>query len=161
MLLLILAKKRSCTHIIAVLPSERTLVTITFITTGVDFAGAFDIKSFTGRHIIPCRLCTQAHPFYKCETFKRLPLEKRLRNVVFFRYCYNCLSSSGDRHHTLLHSRSRTTSRAQWFSYKTTPRDANPQQQSIAVRASSSNLSSRDYHCPSRLQYVNLSLSSN
>lgn len=116
------------------------------------------------RPIMSCRMCPQAHPLYKCATFKRMPLERRLRNVVFFRYCYNCLrpdhqskacpvrqgcQQCGDRHHTLLHSRSRTTTRAQSVPSKASPRDSNHQHQSMAVRSSSSNLSARDSHCPS------------
>ncbi|XP_075150843.1 uncharacterized protein LOC142224951 [Haematobia irritans] len=44
-----LERKRGCTQIMAALPSERTVVLRPFIVTGVDFAGPFDIKSFTGR----------------------------------------------------------------------------------------------------------------
>ncbi|XP_073841946.1 uncharacterized protein [Musca autumnalis] len=42
----------------------------------------------SGKPPVPCRMCSQMHPLYKCHSFKRLSLEKRLRAVAYYRYCY-------------------------------------------------------------------------
>lgn len=68
----LLAKKRSCTQIMAALPPERTLVTRPFTTTGVDFAGPFDIKSFTGRY---CRITKGYVCVFVCFSTKAIHLE--------------------------------------------------------------------------------------
>ncbi|XP_073827177.1 uncharacterized protein [Musca autumnalis] len=72
-----------------------------------------------------CRLCSLPHPLYKCFKFKKMSHHKRLRFVISHGYCHNCLqsnhTSSGcplaqlchfcrEPHHSLLHSRERTSS---------------------------------------------------
>ncbi|XP_070140457.1 uncharacterized protein [Drosophila kikkawai] len=65
-----------------------------------------------------CRICNGFHPLRKCQQFRKLSADKRLRAVLDNRYCSNCLAHehsegtcrSGDQcktcnqhHHTLLH----------------------------------------------------------
>ena len=45
----VLHKKRETTQIMAALPAERTTLTRPFAATGIDFAGPYDIKNYTGR----------------------------------------------------------------------------------------------------------------
>ncbi|XP_050324467.1 uncharacterized protein LOC126755778 [Bactrocera neohumeralis] len=45
----VLHKKRNTIHIMAALPTERTTLTRPFAATGIDFAGPYDIKNYTGR----------------------------------------------------------------------------------------------------------------
>ncbi|XP_050338954.1 uncharacterized protein LOC126765282 [Bactrocera neohumeralis] len=45
----VLHKKRNTTQIMAALPAERTTLTRPFAATGIDFAGPYDIKNYTGR----------------------------------------------------------------------------------------------------------------
>lgn len=71
--------------------------------------------------IAGCRICKRSHPLRFCRTFRSMPFEGRLRQVVLHRYCSRCLAHShlardchsqgrcricqGD-HHVLLHSAS-------------------------------------------------------
>ncbi|XP_069964356.1 uncharacterized protein [Bactrocera oleae] len=45
----VLHQKRETTQIMAALPAERTTLTRPFAATGIDFAGPYDIKNYTGR----------------------------------------------------------------------------------------------------------------
>ncbi|XP_071580875.1 uncharacterized protein [Temnothorax nylanderi] len=73
---------------------------------------AFLINS--SRNCIVCK--TKKHPLYLCDTFKKLPVPKRIETVKNAKICYNCLRSHRDtpckfsncticqkRHNTLLH----------------------------------------------------------
>lgn len=68
----ILDKKRSCSQIMAALPSERTALDRPFTTTGVDFAGPFDVKSFTGR---ACKITKGYVCIFVCFATKAIHLE--------------------------------------------------------------------------------------
>lgn len=68
----IIDKKRACTQIMAALPPERTMLDRPFTTTGVDFAGPFDIKSFTGR---ACRITKGYVCVFVCFATKAIHLE--------------------------------------------------------------------------------------
>lgn len=65
-----------------------------------------------------CRICKRYHPLRKCKSFLKLTVEKRLRAVLLFNYCPNCLAHEHSansclqdtgchictkKHHTLLH----------------------------------------------------------
>ncbi|XP_075167705.1 uncharacterized protein LOC142239828 [Haematobia irritans] len=68
----LLDRKKSCTQIMATLPPERTVLTRPFTTTGVDFAGTFEIKSFIGR---ACKI-TRGYVFvFVCFSTKAVHLE--------------------------------------------------------------------------------------
>lgn len=69
-------------------------------------------------HSFRCRLCKGYHALRKCQTFLKMDVEKRIRVVLLFNYCPNCLAHehSSDtcfhdkgchicskKHHTLLH----------------------------------------------------------
>lgn len=73
----IIEKKRSCNQIMAALPRERTVVTRPFHTTGVYFAGPFDMKSFTGT---ACRITKG----YVCAFNNRSSLRSYIWPVVCF-----------------------------------------------------------------------------
>lgn len=75
-------------------------------------------RSSTKHSLFKCRLCRRYHPLRKCELFLRMSVEKRLRTVLKYGYCPNCLDHehSGNNcrqdtgchlcskgHHTLLH----------------------------------------------------------
>ena len=68
----IIEKKRTCTQIMAALPPERTVINRPFTTTGVDFAGPFDIKSFTGR---ACKITKGYVCVFVCFSTKAIHLE--------------------------------------------------------------------------------------
>lgn len=85
-------------------------------------SSSFRNTSVRARAPIPCRVCTQPHPLYKCTIFRRMPLERRLRAVAYHRYCYNCLRPDhvskncpvpqncrycNNRHHSVLHASKR------------------------------------------------------
>ncbi|XP_073841440.1 uncharacterized protein [Musca autumnalis] len=70
--LCILAKKRTCTQIMASLPPERTSISRPFSTTGIDFAGPFDIKSFSGRG---CKITKGYVCVFVCFSTKAIHLE--------------------------------------------------------------------------------------
>lgn len=65
-------KKRTCNQIMAALPPERTAINRPFTTTGVDFAGPFDIKSFSGR---ACRITKGYVCVFVCFATKAIHLE--------------------------------------------------------------------------------------
>ncbi|XP_073820626.1 uncharacterized protein [Musca autumnalis] len=67
-----LEKNRSCSQIMAALPPERTSINRPFTTTGVDFAGPFNIKSFTGR---ACRMTKGYVCVFVCFSTKAVHLE--------------------------------------------------------------------------------------
>lgn len=71
----------------------------------------------------PCRLCPRVHNLFRCSVFKNMSIEKRMRMVVANLYCVNCLridhktnkcpsnqrcNRCGERHHSMLHSRTRS-----------------------------------------------------
>ncbi|XP_075150893.1 uncharacterized protein LOC142225003 [Haematobia irritans] len=68
----LLDRKKSCTQIMAALPPERTVLTRPFTTTGVDFAGPFEIKSFIGR---ACKITKGYVCVFVCFSTKAIHLE--------------------------------------------------------------------------------------
>ncbi|XP_065370843.1 uncharacterized protein LOC135962859 [Calliphora vicina] len=68
----ILDRKRTCTQIMAALPPERTQISRPFTTTGVDFAGPFDMKNLSGRsgQILKAYVC-----IFVCFSTKAIHLE--------------------------------------------------------------------------------------
>ncbi|XP_075162828.1 uncharacterized protein LOC142235458 [Haematobia irritans] len=68
----ILERKRSCSQIMAALPPERTIPDRPFTITGVDFAGPFEIKSFTGRY---CKITKGYVCVFVCFGTKAIHLE--------------------------------------------------------------------------------------
>ncbi|XP_067624628.1 uncharacterized protein [Eurosta solidaginis] len=75
---------------------------------------------------LKCRVCDRSHPLRFCKRFIDASFERRLRLVLLHRYCSRCLAHShitknckstgtchfcGEKHHSLLHSRTRVTSR--------------------------------------------------
>ncbi|XP_075150880.1 uncharacterized protein LOC142224988 [Haematobia irritans] len=68
----LLDRKKSCTQIMAALPPERTVLTRPFTTTGVDFAGPFDIKSFIER---ACKITKGYVCVFVCFSTKAIHLE--------------------------------------------------------------------------------------
>ncbi|XP_046801134.1 uncharacterized protein LOC124418541 [Lucilia cuprina] len=75
-------------------------------------------RNSTHHILYKCRICKRHHPLRKCQSFLRMNVENRLRAVLLFDYCPNCLAHehSGNtcardtgchicskRHHTLLH----------------------------------------------------------
>lgn len=71
-----------------------------------------------------CRICRKDHPLRRCVKFKKMTASARLEMVKRYKYCENCLAHShrmlkcrsierckqcGDRHHTLLHRKSTST----------------------------------------------------
>ena len=61
-----------CTQIMASLPPERTVLVRPFTSTGIDFAGPFDIKSFTGRC---CKITKGYVCVFVCFSTKAIHLE--------------------------------------------------------------------------------------
>lgn len=68
----LLEKNRASPPLMAALPPERTSVNRPFTTTGVDFAGPFDIKSFSGR---ACRISKGYVCVFVCFATKAVHLE--------------------------------------------------------------------------------------
>ncbi|XP_058980683.1 uncharacterized protein LOC131803411 [Musca domestica] len=68
----ILDKKKHCSQIMAALPPERTIIDRAFTTTGVDFAGPFEIKSFLGR---ACKITKGYVCVFVCFSTKAIHLE--------------------------------------------------------------------------------------
>ncbi|XP_075150703.1 uncharacterized protein LOC142224804 [Haematobia irritans] len=68
----LLDRKKSCTQIMAALPPERTVLTRPFTTTGVDFAGPFEIKLFIGR---ACKITKGYVCVFVCFSTKAIHLE--------------------------------------------------------------------------------------
>lgn len=68
----ILYKKRCQRQLMSALPSERTEISRPFCHTGLDFAGPFDIKSFSGRN---CRITKGYVCIFVCFSTKAIHLE--------------------------------------------------------------------------------------
>lgn len=68
----ILQKKRSINQVMAALPPERTVIDRPFSTTGVDFAGPFEVKAFTGR---ACKITKGYVCVFVCFSTKAIHLE--------------------------------------------------------------------------------------
>ncbi|XP_046803802.1 uncharacterized protein LOC124419226 [Lucilia cuprina] len=68
----ILDRKRACTQIMAALPPERTALDRPFTTTGVDFAGPFDMRNLNGRS---CQILKAYVCILVCFSTKTIHLE--------------------------------------------------------------------------------------
>ncbi|XP_046803840.1 uncharacterized protein LOC124419256 [Lucilia cuprina] len=68
----ILDRKRACTQIMAALPPERTDLDRPFTTTGVDFAGPFDMRNLNGRS---CQILKAYVCIFVCFSTKAIHLE--------------------------------------------------------------------------------------
>ncbi|XP_017465091.1 PREDICTED: uncharacterized protein LOC108358328 isoform X2 [Rhagoletis zephyria] len=68
----VIHKKRNQSQIMAALPEERTTLSRPFQNTGVDFAGPFDIKSFTGR---ACKITKGYVCIFVCFSTRAIHLE--------------------------------------------------------------------------------------
>ncbi|XP_065365684.1 uncharacterized protein LOC135958720 [Calliphora vicina] len=68
----IIDRKRACSQIMAALPPERTIINRPFTNTGIDFAGPFEIKSFTGR---ACKITKGYVCIFVCFSTKAIHLE--------------------------------------------------------------------------------------
>ncbi|XP_075150747.1 uncharacterized protein LOC142224855 [Haematobia irritans] len=68
----LLEKKRVCSQVMAPLPPERTVLDRPFTTTGVDYAGPFEVKSFTGRY---CRITKGYVCVFVCFATRAIHLE--------------------------------------------------------------------------------------
>lgn len=101
----VLHKRKLQTQIMAALPSERTTINRPFTNTGIDFAGQFEIKSFTGRY---CRITKGYVCLFVCFATKALHLEavsdlstpaflSALTRFVARRDCPNCIYSDNGR----------------------------------------------------------------
>ena len=90
----LLEKKRSCSQIMASLPPERTAITRPFETTCVDFAGPFEIKSFTGRY---CKITKGYVCVFVCFSTKAIHLEatSNLSTATFLAAFHRFISRRG------------------------------------------------------------------
>ncbi|XP_075150623.1 uncharacterized protein LOC142224721 [Haematobia irritans] len=68
----LLERKRVCSQVMAPLPPERTVLDRPFTTTGVDYAGPFEVKSFTGRY---CRITKGYVCVFVCFATRAIHLE--------------------------------------------------------------------------------------
>ncbi|XP_037827511.1 uncharacterized protein LOC119615570 [Lucilia sericata] len=68
----VLHRKKLQGQIMAPLPEERTTISRPFVNTGVDFAGPFEIKSFTGRY---CKITKGYLCLFVCFSTKAVHLE--------------------------------------------------------------------------------------
>lgn len=68
----VLQRKQLQTQIMSTLPQERTTISRPFTNTGIDFAGPFEIKSFTGRY---CRITKGYVCLFVCFSTKAIHLE--------------------------------------------------------------------------------------
>lgn len=68
----VLAQRKRRTQLMAALPPERTTFSRPFSTSGVDFAGPFEIKTFSGRG---CRISKGYICLFVCFTTKAIHLE--------------------------------------------------------------------------------------
>ncbi|XP_068158480.1 uncharacterized protein [Drosophila tropicalis] len=68
----VIYKRRLQSQLIGTLPTQRTTFARPFTTTGIDFAGPFDIKSFTGR---ACRISKGYVCVFVCFSTKAIHLE--------------------------------------------------------------------------------------
>lgn len=98
-------------------------------------------KGHVHTHTFKCRLCKKYHPLRLCSTFLKMPIDKRLRAVLLFKYCsnclahehsgYTCISNTGchvcsKKHHTLLHFNENQNKRSFHRSSKDHPRNSRP-----------------------------------
>ncbi|XP_061393352.1 uncharacterized protein LOC133328855 [Musca vetustissima] len=90
----LLEMHRPCNQIMGALPPERTSVTRAFTNTGVDFAGPFDIKSFTGR---ACRITKGYVCVFVCFATKAVHLEAAsdLSSATFLATFYRFIGRRG------------------------------------------------------------------
>ncbi|XP_075155985.1 uncharacterized protein LOC142229317 [Haematobia irritans] len=90
----LLDRKRSCSQIMAALPPERTTLSRPFATTGVDFAGPFEVKSFIGR---ACKVTKSYVCVFVCFSTKAIHLEATsdLSTTSFLAAFYRFVSRRG------------------------------------------------------------------
>ncbi|XP_061395347.1 uncharacterized protein LOC133330966, partial [Musca vetustissima] len=106
----VMAQKKRQAQLMAALPPERTTFSRPFATSGVDFAGPFEIKTFNGRGCrlskgyiclfmayneeYMCPFCHARHGLRKCRTFLQMTPNQKAVCVMVQQYCANCLGMS-------------------------------------------------------------------
>lgn len=105
-------------------PDPSPLVAVTTVATLVTAPGSAASAKTAPTKPNQCRLCPKQHTLFRCMVFRKMPMDRRLRTVVAHQYCFNCLRADhqarsctnphrcqwcNERHHTLLHSRSRSS----------------------------------------------------